>query len=493
MKIQSSITHNNSPHFYFNNRRQPINDNFQKSVSLQSSSPLLQMPSYRPCFTGYSPKYLKAQAYLDFVNNKVGGFDEKIADIYKLNLDELDGIQEGINVFNGLNMKEIAFISRSLFSIAIKRGCNNLCSHCYAEAIPPQKETSEYINKMSWEDFTSLTDGFKELKKRLGFSPCLPSQHNYITPFHDSDCIDLVIKDNNIEHDFIDIAERIYDATGLKPIFDTSGWTPKNEILQQRAEKIAKHYSDYKNIDKIAGFNVSLNPFHVLNTKSVLAKRLGNIEKANKLEDLYTTRMANTFFTFTPMIKNKNLNVIYRAAENDIMHPSFEGFKLSDLDDLTEKILQKLKKMYIADLKGEQKYITSKKQITSYIQKLRDDVLKSKQQSYFMLTGRGIETFGKNNLYYLESKNKVSKYNKCLKNAETPQNLLNPKSIWSSGVIDANGDYYVTTFWSTYPTELKLNFANKNKKTAPISPALQENLVVKKNVINNPSADEIVV
>lgn len=492
MKIQALLAHNINPHLSLKNRQKEGYKNSQTSLS----SMFLQTPSYTLCFMGYSPKYLKARAYLDMVRSSVGGFEEKNFNIYKLDLNKLDGIQEGINVFNDLNLKEIAFISRSLFSVAVKRGCQNLCSHCYAEALPPKKETEEYINKMSWDDFTVLTDGFKELKTRLGFNPVYPTKREgyYITPFHDADCMDLVIKDNsNVEHDFIDIAEKLYDSIGVRPLFDTSGWNPKNKVIQERAEKFVKYYSDNKNFDKIDTFNVSLNPFHILNTKCVLERRLGNIEKADKLEDIYTTRMANTFFTFTPLLKNKNLGIVYRAVDNNFRYPDFEGFKLSDLDDLTEKILRKLKKMYVADLKGEQKYITNKKQIISCIKKVRNEVYDSKKQSYFMLAGRGIETFGKDNLYYPESMNKIIKGNKLFKKAKTPQDLLNVNSMWSSGVLDANGDYYMTTFYSTYPTELKLNFANKNKQTPPISPALQKDIVITKNVINNTNMDDVIL
>ena len=89
--------------------------------------------------------------------------------IYNLNLDKLNGIQEGIKVFDGLNMKEIAFVSQSILEVAVNRGCNNMCAHCYADAKPHIKEDETHINKMSWNDFTNLTEGYKELNKRLGF------------------------------------------------------------------------------------------------------------------------------------------------------------------------------------------------------------------------------------------------------------------------------------------------------------------------------------
>lgn len=479
MKIPSHTTYIIKPQTYSDNLiNQQTNPNYQTSISLS-------MPSYNVLFNGFSPKYFKAQAYLDTVKQRLGGFEKNATDVYKMDLNKLDGIQEGIKVFDGLNFKEIAFIARSLTSIAINRGCSNLCSYCYAEAKLPQKETDEFINKMSWNDFNAITDGFNELNNRLGFYLSAPNERDlfkyYSTAFHDSDCMELVLKDNeNKEHDFIDIAEKIYDSTGVLTLFDTSGWNPQNQFMQQRAEKYVKCFSNRDNMMKIAGFNVSLNPFHILNTKSVIEKRAGNIEKSEKLQNLYIKRMANMFFSFTPLLKKGYLGIIYKAVPNSGNSNEFEGFKKSDLDNLTEKILSELKKMYIEDLNSEQKYITNKKQINDYIHKIRHITRENFQK--FTLTGRGIETFGKNNSYYEYTKDKINTFNQTFKECTNPIDLLKEKIV---GVLDANGNYYLTTYWSTYPTELKLNFENKNKKTAPINPALQEDLVIKKNVINN--------
>lgn len=53
------------------------------------------------------------------------------------------------------------------------------------------------------------------------------------------------------------------------------------------------------------------------------------------------------------------------------------------------------------------------------------------------------------------------------------------------GIVDANGDYYLTTFRTSFPTEIKFNFENKGKTTAPIAPYLQKNTPLTRNVINN--------
>lgn len=222
----------------YNNYQPEIKKQYRPGIRmLQISAPI-------PVFTGgvavkkFSPKFLSAKEYLKsaFLTGKVGQNPE----IYDFNLNKLDGIQEGIKVFKGLNMKEIAFIAQTITEVAVIRGCRNICSHCYAGGQPPLREDENHINKMSWNDFEALTEGFKQLNERLGFSITKNRRgvDPYMTAFHDADSIDMLLKDNSgREHDFIDISEALSSAFGLKLVFDTAGWSPKNKKAQARAEK----------------------------------------------------------------------------------------------------------------------------------------------------------------------------------------------------------------------------------------------------------------
>lgn len=143
----------------------------QKAQTFQQN-PVVQH-NFAPSFSGgfplnvHSQKYFAAKTYL--YTAKQAYKKVKTLDLYMFDLNKLDGIQEGINVFNGLNMKEIAFVADTVAEITVNRGCRNICAHCYASAKAPIKETANQINKMSWNDFTSLTDGFEELNKTCRF------------------------------------------------------------------------------------------------------------------------------------------------------------------------------------------------------------------------------------------------------------------------------------------------------------------------------------
>ena len=231
------------------------------------------------------------------------------------NLDFLEGIQDGIKVFDGLSLKDISFIGENLHTIATKQGCYSRCIHCYAQAQKPleSKKNNNIVNTILFEDLKALVHGFRILEKRTGLSfTSAKIQDNYKALVYDADCIDIAINDlkGNV-YEFPELANMIYKTLHQKCIFDTSGWNPRNTRLQQRAERIAEYYS--KNKDSLYQFNISINPFHSIYIKSLEMKKSGKPETAKKLYDCYIERISNAIFTFIPVCKNYNSELIIRA------------------------------------------------------------------------------------------------------------------------------------------------------------------------------------
>lgn len=440
---------------------------------IEHKDSITAMPSFAtPSFQALSSKYFKAKQYLSTCN-----INPKTS-LYDFDLNKLDGIQEGIKSFLGLNMKEIAFFLSSVREFALFRGCHNMCSYCYADAKPPLKE-----NKMSWEDFKGLMDDIKELNSRMGFYVTTPIEQDetygdYITPFHDADCIDIVLKDNNgEEHDFIDISKELYETTNRYVLFDTAGWFPNNKSAQERAEKFVEYFKRPENFKNKVGFNISLNPFHSSYTKSILLAKEGKAEKSNRLRDLYTTRMANVLFTFTPLLQHKEFQFNARALQNGT--PGLEGFCEEDLNKLFNEIMKKLKELYVKDLNSDKKYIKSKKQLLDNLHKY-----KKRFDVY-----NGIDYTEKlKKLSNTENEHKTVSDEILTRNQDMVQNSSDIIDILKSsaffGILDTNGKYYLKTFIATFPTEIELNLRTKGKSTAPIRPNLQENLIIDKNKIN---------
>lgn len=461
----------------------------QKAQTFQQN-PVVQH-NFAPSFSGgfplnvHSPKYFAAKTYLCMA--KQAYKKVKTLDLYMFDLNKLDGIQEGINVFKGLNMKEIAFVADTVAEITVNRGCRNVCVHCYASAKAPIKETANQINKMSWNDFTSLTDGFEELNKRVGFPVVVQkkNKHAMAIPFHDADCSSIILKDNEgKEHDFIDIAERLDKAFHLPVLFDTAGWNIQDVKAQKRMEKYVEYYSKPENFKKLEGFNLSVNPFHAMYAKSLELKQNRKPELAEKLYDLYTTRMANVLFTLTPLQKNPNFEFIARSAANDSKVP--KGFKEKDLRALYMDILEKVNNLYKKDMKSAQKVVKNEDEAFEYfnnyykrLENISPTIGMSARAEKFVDKDDEIAKFGE------RRKQQNIKDIQSLKRIKDLRKLNKDMNNHFYGIIDANGDYYLTTFHTSFPTEIKFNFENKGKTTAPIAPYLQKDTPLTRNVINN--------
>lgn len=461
----------------------------QKAQSFQQN-PVVQH-NFAPSFSGgfplnvHSQKYFAAKTYLYMA--KQAYKKVKALDLYMFDLNKLDGIQEGIKVFKGLNMKEIAFVADTVAEITVNRGCRNICAHCYADAKAPIKETANQINKMSWNDFTSLTDGFEELNKRVGFPIVVQkkNKHAMAIPFHDADCSSIILKDNEgKEHDFIDIAERLDKAFHLPVLFDTAGWNIQDVKAQKRMEKYVEYYSKPENFKKLEGFNLSVNPFHAMYAKSLELKQNRKPELAEKLYDLYTTRMANVLFTLTPLQKNPNFEFIARSAANDSKVP--KGFKEKDLRALYMDILEKVNNLYKKDMKSAQKVVKNEDEAFEYfnnyykrLENISPTIGMSARAEKFVDKNDEIAKFGE------RRKQQNIKDIQSLKRIKDLRKLNKDMNNHFYGIIDANGDYYLTTFHTSFPTEIKFNFENKGKTTAPIAPYLQKDTPLTRNVINN--------
>lgn len=191
----------------------------EKITSFKGGNPLKFAENYF--------KYIKAQNRADNLYKYIVATNgNKNFILRNMSMEYLEGLQYGIKVFDNLSMKDIQYLSENLHVIAVKRGCNNMCGYCYADAKPQSRE-------MSWEDFTKITNGFKKLRQRLHNldiygenNPISRSDPIYRTTelFYDSDCMDLVIKDKKGKtYDFIDLATELHNSLGRRTVFDTSG------------------------------------------------------------------------------------------------------------------------------------------------------------------------------------------------------------------------------------------------------------------------------
>ena len=180
--------------------------------------------------------------------------------------------------------------------------------------------------------------------------------------------LELELKDNSGRvYDFIDLSNIAYSSLEKKILFDTHGWSKSNIKLQKRAEKFVEYYSQSENADKLSQINISINPFNWFNYNAVKSLKRNDENKAKILKNAYAKRMANVLFTFTPLLNDKNFDVIVRAFPDSTVGKFANGYRESDMNDITHNILSNLAKLYVMDLNGENKVIKSKNDYCNFI------------------------------------------------------------------------------------------------------------------------------
>ena len=483
MKVQNVQTYNNTPKIQLKQTNiQPAHTRYLTADNYTSSKPANVSFGANPF---KEVENIKKFLHAKFAVKSIKKYIEKTnqQDNFLLrhySMEFIDGLQYGIKVFKGLTMKEIQYLSENLHVIAVKRGCKNMCAHCYADAKPQNRE-------MSWEDFTAITRGFKTLRKRFeGLD--IYGKNNPVTRddllsqttelFYDADCMDLAIKDKKGRvYDFTELSTELYESLGRRTAFDTSGWNRNNPKMQARAEKYAEYFSSPENMEKLNAFNVSFNVFNASYVASRKALKNGDFDKAKRLRARYVDNMANTLFTFTPLIDNPKFHILARSF--DFKAKNANGFNPKNLRNLAQDIIERVAELYHKDLNGSRKYIKSQNMMD---EKMANLILKMNHlDTELNSSGRMkkfMEEFGiKANL--LEYDDGMKKVIEDLKETGRYHRYIMQR------MIDADGKVYHMNYARFIPTEIQLNIPNKNIPSPKLA-NLQEDFVLTKELLNQP-------
>lgn len=249
----------------------------------------------------------------------------------RLKSEKLEGIQKNIPLFEGVNMRDIAFLTKRFETLNLYRGCRVNCSHCLKDAKPPQKGRETIL----FEDLMRFLDGFRELGERLGFN--VFQGNKYVNIIDDANPSDIPIRGKERTHSVVEAIEKIYDKINLPVIFVTSGWNWASKYAQSAAEELVKLAQ--KKPDSIESVEVSINPFAGVMEKSREALKDGNSDKAKFFRNIYTDRISNTLAVFLKLFESGKARIIYRHA------PDYEGNELVGAQEtrrLYEEIYAKL-------------------------------------------------------------------------------------------------------------------------------------------------------
>lgn len=357
---------------------------------------------------------------------------------------KLEGIQKGIPLFEGVSMKNIKLIAENLQNFALTRGCHNKCTHCYVGAKPPIKETADTINTISFEDFNQFVDGFKKLNKRLKFNVFNGNKENLYF-FYDSDPVKTKMMDKSGKAHNVAEAMNIFFEAFKKPfIFDTAGWAKGDNWSKKTAQDVVKFFQ--KTPEAQEQCNISINPFHSIMEKSYELKAKGNHQKAQKIKNLYIERMTDALKTLFVPLYNKDSNIINRYAHE---MPVNTPYSKEGLDDLCLAV-------------GNELYF----HVEGHPLTMAKGHLSNK--GIFKEAGEPIINISKTSKRFFSPASQA-KYESDIKKAKS--NIKKQTvPIGSNVIINPNGKVYLETDKNIIiPTDIQLNFENKNKKTAPFT------------------------
>ena len=275
----------------------------------------------------------------------------------------------------------------------------------------------------------------------------------------------IMAKDKNgKEYDYLDLSKMLYDTCEQEVLFDTAGWNIQDKKTQERMENFVKKFNENYDEYKFMSINLSFNPFHSLYYNSVLKEREGKHEVAQKLREAYTTRMANVINTMLPILEEhpKNFDIISRSFPDEKIK-EVKGFQKDDLMYLYQEVVSKFGELY------EERYksVYTEKQLEEKF----DNICK-----YFFNAWDGTRT--KIGITGRLTKNfKYKNFRKTMDELypDADNKIINKKMLAS--LIDLNGKVYFTDYLESYPTNIQLNYINKDKNTAPIRPVLHERIV----------------
>lgn len=390
---------------------------------------------------------------------------------------KLEGIQNGIEIFKGLSFSQVAYLIENFGGVIAQRGCKNQCIHCFPNARTPfYMKGNKLLDKIDFEDYKNLLDGFKELNERLDFNAFKDNKCTEHVLFIDADCSAIYLQDNSRKtYDYADLAKMLYDVTGKTVLFDTAGWNIIETDTQQRMEDLVKKIQTSGDKYKFLKFYISMNPFHLIYSNSVDLAKKGDMKNSERLREIYTDRMANVIFTFSPLIDEVRdcdlpmLDFIPRALKNET---ELQGYTEADLVHLMDEIKAKLKKMYSDDLMSEHpKLIHSEGQKEHYLNYVNEEF----DHGWGDVTLVNSKLLKKLNGKYA-AEHKLTDdmlYNSALQGVN-----------FEEAIIDLNGKLYMTNAVETYPTDISLNYKNKRKQTAPIEPNLRDEVITKMLIEN---------
>ena len=363
-----------------------------------------------------------------YVKQVSGRIKQSEYPLTNMDTSKLEGIQYGIPLFEGVKMSDVAFVTKRLETLNLFRGCKWGCKHCLKNALAPKKGRESIL----FEDLKRFVYGFKELSERLGFD--VLNGNKYLNIIDDSNPIDMPIRGLRGFHSVADAMKLIYDRLKIPTLFVTSGWAERGTSEYKYSTDAVKKIVNMikKNPDSVEEVQVSINPF---------------LETRN-----YQYRMAQTLMTFLDLFKIDKARIIFRHAED-----GNAGYDSKAAQELYEEIYNDLKKLTDSKLEG--------------FPQLKPDVVTEFDKSHLIEpSGRGRRFFPFERNMKLQKELIQDSLDWGAMNGEEQREVLlnnSLKCIDIDGTVyttkPSNAEFVASPIELTIPTDIKLNYVNKEK------------------------------
>lgn len=356
----------------------------------------------------------------------------------KININQLEGIQSGLPIFDNISMQEIKFLLKNFSVLNIAQGCNNACSHCLRNAKP-----AIVNNSISWEDLTNFTNGLKKLSERLGFN--VFSGNKWIALHDDFNPPEMTIKDiNGNKYNYFDAVKNVFETLNLPIETVTSGWNAKDLRAKEAVKQLVEYFQRVPEANNLT--SVSFNPFHKLIQKSNESAKLGKMQDASFFRHLYVDRIAEAIKEFLPLFKDDKATIIYRHASKNAIPEvgAKETFKLY------EDVYSKLKQI-VPDTELRN------------IDKLKPEYFAVEKPEHF------IEPKGRGRQFFSSFEN-LQKQKELIEEKRNWETLSDTEKVdyaynYTLKEVDIGGNIFTTTSTENFiPTGIKLGY-NRTKAT----------------------------
>lgn len=341
----------------------------------------------------------------------------------------LESFQVDLQVFKGVKMQDIAFMTKKFDTINLFRGCILGCQHCSKNSMSPAFGRESIL----YEDLKWLVLGFRALSERLGFN--VLNGNKSLNIVEDSNPFNTPIRGLKREHTVLEAMNLIYSCLGIPISVKTSILNGIGSINFNKTRSVVKHFVNRaKRVpDEFSDIQISFNPFL-------------------RDEPMYIQKMAKTLSTFLDLFKIEKAKINYQYAQD-----GYEGYDKRSAQKLYQMVYKELQKISDSNLEG--------------IPQLHPDIVtRPSPLNVIQPLGRGKNFFNKiGNEKISEELARDKADFEALSKDEQYRILLDE----AEKRVDIDGTVYATRlFRSKYlnfqielpqNTEIKLNFRDKRK------------------------------